>query len=226
MKKILLFGILLSTINNFGQVIYSESNSKPYIEVIGTAQTEVVPDKIYLSIVLSEKTEKNDDFSIQIQEEQLKKLVRTNDIEDKNLFLSEAISEVTRDKKKETGIKLTREYTLILKNAEKVTKIFQELTDINIKEVNVKKTEYSEIESVQKQVRENAIKAAKEKAEYLLSAIGDKIGKPLEIKELENKYMKNAKSNIIIESSEDEMQTTSFEKIVVKFSYFIKYSIN
>lgn len=224
MKKLLLFGILLSTLNNFGQTTSNES--KPYIEVVGTAQTEVVPDRIYLSIILSEKTENNNDFSIQIQEEQLKKLVRTNDIEPKNLFLSEATSEVTRDKKKETGIKLTREYTLILKNADKVTKIFQELTDINIKEVTVKKTEYSEIESVRKQVREDAIKAAKEKAEYLLSAIGEKVGRPMEIKEIEDKYVKNARStNVIIESNDDATETTSFEKIVVKFSYFIKYSI-
>ena len=221
MKKILLLGILLSTLNNFGQT--TNNDSKPYIEVVGTAQTEVVPDRIYLSILLSEKTENNNDFSIQIQEEQLKKLVRTNDIENKYLYLSEATSEVIRDKKKEKGIKLTREYILILKNADKVTKVFQELTDLNIKEVSVKKTEYSEIEKVQKEVRENAIKVAKEKAEYLLSAIGEKIGKPLEIKEIEDKF--SAKSNSIVEATDDE-QSTSFEKIVVKFSYYIKYSIN
>ena len=220
MKKILLLGILLSTLNNFGQT--TNNDSKPYIEVVGTAQTEVVPDRIYLSILLSEKTENNNDFSIQIQEEQLKKLVRTNDIENKYLYLSEATSEVIRDKKKEKGIKLTREYILILKNADKVTKVFQELTDLNIKEVSVKKTEYSEIEKVQKEVRENAIKVAKEKAEYLLSAIGEKIGKPLEIKEIEDKF--SAKSNSIVEATDDE-QSTSFEKIVVKFSYYIKYSI-
>lgn len=221
MKKILLLGILLSTLNNFGQT--TNNDSKPYIEVVGTAQTEVVPDRIYLTILLSEKTENNNDFSIQIQEEQLKKLVRTNDIENKYLYLSEATSEVIRDKKKEKGIKLTREYILILKNADKVTKVFQELTDLNIKEVSVKKTEYSEIEKVQKEVRENAIKVAKEKAEYLLSAIGEKIGKPLEIKEIEDKF--SAKSNSIVEATDDE-QSTSFEKIVVKFSYYIKYSIN
>lgn len=79
---------------------------------------------------------------------------------------------------------------MILKNADKVTKnFFKKLTDINIKEVTVKKTEYSEIESVRKQVREDAIKAAKEKAEYLLSAIGEK-GRPMEIKEIEDKYVK------------------------------------
>ncbi|HEY6142652.1 MAG TPA: SIMPL domain-containing protein [Flavobacterium sp.] len=226
MKKILFIGILLfSTINSFSQVNSSnEINSKPYIEVVGTAQKEVIPDRIYISILLTETTENSQDFSIQIQEEKLKKIVVANNIDSKNLFLSSAISEVTVNKKNETSIKLTREFTLILKNADEVTKIFRELTDINIKAITVKKTEYSEIESVRKEVREKAIKAAKEKAEYLLSAIGEQISKPLEIKEVEDKSFKGGSHNTTI-ASENENTQTSFEKIVIKFSYFIKYSI-
>lgn len=227
MRKLLLIALLLSTINNYSQTYsVTEVNQKPFIEVIGTAQKEVIPDRIYISIQLTEKTENSQDFSIQIQEEKLKKIVVANNIESKNLFLSDAISEVTVNKKKETGIKLTREYTLILRNADEVTKIFQELTDINIKEITVKKTEYSEIESARKEVREKAIKASKDKAEYLLSAIGEQLGKPLEIREIEDAPMpfKSISSNTFIKSENDDLQT-SFEKIVVKFSYFIKYTI-
>ena len=226
MKKLLFIGMLLATMNSFSQGSSSnnDNNSKPFIEVVGSAQKEVIPDRIYISILLIEKTENSQDYSIQIQEENLKKIVNLNNIENKNLFLSSAISEVTQNKKKETGIKLTREYTLILKNADEVTKIFRELTDINIKEITVKKTEYSDIENVQKEVRKNAIKATKEKAEYLLSAIGGQVGSPLEIKEVEDKPFKSTASNTII-TAENEGLQTSFEKIVVKFSYFIKYSI-
>jgi len=224
MRKLLFFGLLLSTLNSFSQANQTNSDPKPYIEVVGSAHKEVIPDRIYISILLIETTENSQDFSIQIQEEKLKKIVVANNIDSKNLFLSSAISEVTQNKKKETSIKLTREYTLILKNADEVTKIFRELTDINIKELTVKKTEYSEIESVKKEVRENAIKAAKEKAEYLLSAIGEQISKPLEVKEVEEKPSFEGLVNNTT-SSENENSQTSFEKIVVKFSYFIKYSI-
>lgn len=218
--------MLLAAMNSFSQGNSSNNdiNSKPFIEVVGTAQKEVIPDRIYISILLIEKMENNQDYSIQIQEENLKKIVTLNNIDSKNLFLSNAISEVTQNKKNETGIKLTREYTLILKNAEEVTKIFRELTEINIKEITVKKTEYSDIESVRKEVRQNAIKATKEKAEYLLAAIGSQINSPLEIKEVEDRPYRNLASNTVISSDTESLQT-SFEKIVVKFSYFIKYSI-
>jgi len=223
MKKLLLLVILIVNFSAISQVEQTNS-SKPFIEVNGTAQKEVIPDKIYISILLTEKTSNNEDFSIQIQESKLKEIVKKNNIEMKNLFLSDVLSEVTKNKKKETGIKLTREYTLILKNAEEVTKIFQELTDISIKEISIRKAEYSEIESVRKEVREKAIKVAKEKAEYLLLAIGEQIGKPLEIKEIEDKPYRNLNSNTFI-TSENDSSETSFEKIIVKYSYCIKYSI-
>ena len=223
MKKLLLLAIFIISFTAISQVEQT-NNSKPFIEVNGTAQKEVIPDKIYISILLTEKTTNNEDFSIQIQEDKLKEIVKKNNIEMKNLFLSDVMSEVTKNKKKDTGIKLTREYTLILKNAEEVTKIFQELTDISIKEISIRKTEYSQIENVRKEVREKAIVAAKEKAEYLLLAIGEQLGKPLEIKEIEDKPYRNFNSNSVI-SSENDSSETSFEKIIVKYSYYIKYSI-
>lgn len=218
MKKLLFFGLLLSTFNSFSQANQTNSDAKPFIEVVGTAQKEVIPDQIYISILLTERIENNQDFSIQIQEEKLKKIVTANNIDSKNLFLSGATSEVTQNRKKETGITLTREYILILKNSDEVTKIFRELTDINVKAITVKKTEYSDIENIRKEVRQNAMKATKDKAEYLLSAIGEQVSKPLEIKEVEETHSP-------LTPSENENLKTSFEKIVVKFSYFIKYSI-
>lgn len=225
MKKLLFIGMLLITTNHFSQS--TNINSEPFIEVIGSAQKEVIPDRIYISILLTDKIESNEDFSIQIQEENLKKTVSLYNIDSKDLFLSGAYSEVTKNKSKnnETGIRLIREYTLILKNSEEVNKIFQELTDMNIKGIAVKKTEYSDIENVKKEVRQNAIKATKEQAEYLLTSIGEEISIPLEIREVEEKPFKNTTNNTSIPWVNDNLQT-SFEKIVVKFSYYIKYAID
>src|SRR3954470_11615181 len=101
MRKLLFFGLLLSTINSFSQANQSNNDAKPYIEVVGSAQKEVIPDRIYISILLTETTENSQDFSIQIQEEKLKRIVVENNIDSKNLFLSSAISEITVNKKKE-----------------------------------------------------------------------------------------------------------------------------
>ncbi|WP_298397053.1 SIMPL domain-containing protein [Flavobacterium sp.] len=218
----ILFSYVLSAQND---LIFKEKDTKPFIEVNGTAEKEVMPDRIYIAITLTEKSTNDKDDSIQKQEENLRKGLAETGVDLKELFLSDAVSEITTYKKRETGIKLSREYTLIVKNADEVKKVFKKLSDMNIKEAIISKTESSEIEKYRKEVRIAAIKVAKEKATYLLQAIGEELGKPLEIKELDlNSFrFSNTSSNMIIKDNVNV--ETNFEKILVRFSYYIKYSV-
>jgi uncharacterized protein YggE len=218
----ILFSYVLSAQND---LVFKEKDTRPFIEVIGTAEKEVMPDRIYIAITLTEKSTNDKDDSIQKQEENLRKGLAETGVDLKELFLSDAVSEITTYKKRETGIKLSREYTLIVKNADEVKKVFKKLSDMNIKEAIISKTESSEIEKYRKEVRIAAIKVAKEKATYLLQAIGEELGKPLEIKELDlNSFrFSNTSSNMIIKDNVNV--ETNFEKILVRFSYYIKYSV-
>ncbi len=219
----ILFSYVLSAQND---LVFKEKDTRPFIEVIGTAEKEVMPDRIYIAITLTEKSTNDKDDSIQKQEENLRKGLAETGVDLKELFLSDAVSEITTYKKRETGIKLSREYTLIVKNADEVKKVFKKLSDMNIKEAIISKTESSEIEKYRKEVRIAAIKAAKEKATYLLQAIGEELDKPLEIKELDlNSFrFSNTSSNMIIKKDNVNVET-NFEKILVRFSYYIKYSV-
>ena len=228
MKKIFFRLLILFSSITFAQNdnFNKEKESKPFIEVNGTAQKEVIPDRIYIQITLTDKSTNDKDESIQNQEKNLKNGLTEIGIDLKDFYLSDAVSEITTYKKKETGIKLSREYTLIVKNGDEVKKIFKKLNDLNIKEAVISKTESSEIEKFRKEVRIAAIKVAKEKADYLLQAIGEELGKPLEIKELDNNVFINR--NLAFNSSvgyNKEETETNFEKILIKFSYYIKYSI-
>ena len=57
MRKIVTLIITITTFAAFGQTspTLNYSNPTPFIEVTGTAQKEVVPDQIYISILLTEK---------------------------------------------------------------------------------------------------------------------------------------------------------------------------
>lgn len=224
--KILALVMLFSTCS-FSQEGFrlKEETEKPFIEVIGTATKFVTPDKIYLSITLTDKLVDKKNYTIDEQEAKLKSSLAKLNIDTKNLFLSDSNLEITRRKFKETGYKVSKDFTLILKNADEVSKVFKELNDIDIKEASITKCESSEIELHRKEVRIAAIKAAKEKAIYLLEAIGEKLDKPLEVKEENmNNYKSNSlHSNGYVQSKDyDEI---SFEKIEVKFSYYVKYAI-
>ena len=230
MKKIIVFILFLTSVFSLaqGNVQKTENTALPFIEVIGTASKEVVPDKIYIKILLTDKVVNNEKYTIESQEEKLKKALTSAGIDLKYLYLSDSSSEITKDKKKETGFKVIKEFSLIVKNSNEVSKVFKELYEINIKEAEISKAESSDIENIRKEVRIAAIKVAKEKAEYLLLAIGEKIDKPLEIKELDNSYLSRkmlTTSNSVIKSSDSDGDNMDFEKIIVTYSYYIKYSI-
>jgi uncharacterized protein YggE len=206
--------------------------TKPFIEVTGTASKEVTPDKIFISITLTNKIIDKQQYNIQTQEEKLKKVLTKNNIDLGFLSLSDANSEILIQKKKDIGYEVKKVFTLQLSTADQVSKIAKELQDLNIKETSIIKLEHSKIDSLRKEVRIAAIKAAKDKAEYLLQAIGEQLDKPIEVREVtEEPYYKDNRSNNTmlfntnVTKYEDEKTEIGFEKIKISFSYFIKYGI-
>lgn len=226
--------LLLSIITNGqNEVILKPLAPKPFIEVIGTASQEVVPDKIFLSITLTNKIIDKQQYNIELQEEKLKKVLVKNNIDLELLSLSDANSGILTQKKKDIGFRVNKIFTLQLSTADQVSRVSKELQDLNIKETAIIKLEHSKIDSLRKVVRIAAIMAAKDKALYLLQAIAEQLDKPLEIKEIveEPDYRNNLTNNTILLSktnvtnTEDNNGQIGFEKIKIRFSYFIKYGI-
>ncbi|MGL4632257.1 MAG: SIMPL domain-containing protein [Leadbetterella sp.] len=222
----------------FSYFVFGQSHSlikqeaeKPFIEVTGTASKEVTPDKIFVSISLTNKIIDKQQYTIQEQESRLKKILSDNKIDLGLLSLRDANSEILMKRRREAGFQVNKIYILQLSTADQVSQISKELQDLNIKETSIVKLEHSKIDSLRKEVRISAIKAAKTKAEYLLAAIGEQIGKPIEVKEIvENSYFRdNFKSNVILNQQETKSEEgdteVEFEKIKIKFSYYIKYEI-
>ncbi len=228
LTTLLLFTICFSA---NAQTIENNKDNTPYITVTGTAEREVVPDIIYISIVLQEKVVNKANYTIATQEEKLKKALQALGIDFKNLSLADASSEIIRYKRKDKGIEERQEYLLKVSNATEVRKVFEMLHDNDIKEASISKVDHTQMDALRKEVRIDAIKAAKDKATYLLQAIGEQPGKPLVItEEQEDQYnIENYRANVFRyekDSKQDNANIeTDFKKIRIKFSYFVKYSI-
>jgi len=228
MKRLLLAATLFAALSANAQ--FDEKKPQPpFIEVTGTAEKEVVPDIIYISIALVDKIEGKATYSIDEQEAKLKSALKSIGIDLSNLTLANASSDIIFKKNKEKGTVQRKQYMLKVSTAAEVNKVFEALYNNNIKEADIIKVDYSKMDALRKEVRIAAVKAAKDKAIYLLEAIGEQPGKPLEITEQTNSYSRaNIMSNVFIPSdSAGDINTDAldFKKIKVSFSYFIKYSI-
>jgi uncharacterized protein YggE len=123
------------------------------------------------------------------------------------------------------------EYVLKVSNATQVLKVFKKLNELKAFRGRISKVSHSKLAQYEKEVEISAIKSAKEKADYLLNAIGEKTDRVLVIKELSRNtnqmgnqrelgnvqqvyFREGVKKNII-----------DFKKIVIKKTFFVKFSI-
>lgn len=226
MKKTFLI-VVLSALSIAG---HAQEITKPYIEVTGTSETEVVPDELTLTITLTESKERP---NIQKQEDRLKKSLRDLGLDLSNLTLNSADADYQRIKAFKKEVVVSKTYLLKLSSADMIGKVYEQLSELDAQDAYISKVNYSKMEEIKKENSIKAIKAAKEKAQNLLAAIGQQTGMPLQVFEQQNgilnpvpNYRMATKSAVMydatIASNEPEM---SFRKIKIVNSFLIKYEI-
>lgn len=187
MKLLLAATALLATTatQSLAQLTPDMFQPKPYIEVSGYSEKEVVPDEIYIAITLQERTEGRDKASISEQETALKNAITALGIDLSNLTLADAGAAYTRVNWLNKQTITSKNYLLKVGSAEMVGKVFNELDRLKITGAGISRVDYSKRDQVKRELRIAALKAAKEKATYMTEAIGEDIGKPLSINESE-----------------------------------------
>ncbi len=192
MKKIFSSILLLSALFSFSAI--GQENNNPQrvrektINVAGIAEMEVVPDEIYVIIQLREYDKKGggkadidaikNDFikaalSIGIAETDIS--VQSYQGWDGNYWLYK------KNKKKNPDLKASIAYQVKLSSTKKMDELVQRLDDEATQNFFIARVSHSKMQDFKKQLKIQAVKAAKEKAIYLAEAIGEKAGEALTI---------------------------------------------
>ena len=238
MKKfhtLLALTAVISCLNTTAQT-KTEGEEKPYIELNGRAEQEVIPNEIYINITIRERYVSKEKLTIEVQEEKLKAALKDINIDLKNLSLSDANADYVKVKFRTKDVLTKKDYNLKVNTATAVGQVFQQLDKIEITDAYISKVSHSKIDSLRKEVRITAIKAAKAKADYLLAAIGEQAGKPLFISEVEP--AENFNRNVtrggsyyntrMLDGDEKDKDTggeIEFKKIKVECIMYVKFSI-
>lgn len=233
--KTRLFLILLAVLPYFAWSQYVEPGKEiPAIEVVGTGEMEIVPDEIYISFTLKERFEGKNKIDIENQEKELKKRLLKLEIDMKDLQLSDATSDYIKIKRKKEDVIASKDYILKVQTTSQIARVFDVLDDIDAFDADIQRVDHSEIEKYKNEVKLIAVKAAKEKATNLLTAIGETIGKPLLIQERETyedqpflrKQMEMA--NMAMDGGRKEeapLPEIGFQKIKLKYTVFARFAI-
>jgi uncharacterized protein len=187
MKKILAAALLsVFTLSAFAQNV----DTRRKIEVIGSAETEVTPDIIYISISLKEYFKDNNNrkkMEIEDLESQLQAAVINAGIPKENFTINN-ISSYTDywNKKKDPNFLASKQYRIKVSDLTKLNQIISGVDSKGIAYSNIDSYDYSKMESLKKDLKIKALMAAKEKASYLTAALGETIGGALDIQEINN----------------------------------------
>lgn len=186
MKKIIIAALICIT--GAGVFAQSANTDRRIIQVSGEAEREVTPDIIHLSISLKEYFRDNnnrrkvniDELEKQLYDAAMKAGIAPED------FTINNIASYNYDwnrKKNDPGFLAAKQYRIRVTNLNAVNGLFEAVDPRGVQSSNIESYDYSGKKELEKELKIQAIKDAKARAEYLAAAVGDEVGKALSISE-------------------------------------------
>lgn len=180
MKQLILSVLLTGTLLPlFSQYV----DTRRKIDVTGRSEMEITPDIIYVGISLQEYFNGNKKMAdINDLERKLQNAVIKAGIPKENLVVNNVSSyNYNWEKKKNPNFVASKQYRLKLTDITKFNEIIGALDPKAVQYTNIESYDHSRIIEYKRELRKQALQAAKEKATYLAETLGDKIGDALEI---------------------------------------------
>ncbi|NIG52749.1 SIMPL domain-containing protein [Chitinophaga sp. Cy-1792] len=187
MKKVMLLAAgLFLAVSSFAQNANVKEPEKK-IEVTGSAEIEITPDEIYVDISLKEYQKNKTKVDISTLEKQLVKAVADAGLPKESLTIENvAGSNYTWPRKKKDPVEFmaSKQYRLKLNKLDKIDQILGAVDDEGIENTRISSYSSSKMQEYRKEAKIKALQAAKAKAEYMVAALGEKMGSIIEIQEI------------------------------------------
>jgi uncharacterized protein YggE len=231
MKKLLILSALLTfTYGALAQAV----DLRRKIEVTGIAEQEVTPDIINVSISLQEYMDGKKHIQIADLESQLEKAVKEAGIAPADFTVSNVSAwNNTYQKKKAPDFLASKQYGLRVRDLNKFNQIMAKIDPKGIQSTNIDSYDYSKMTELKRDLKIQALLAARDKATYLLTALGNKLGDALNITESDNSSFPQPRqyANVMMfkAASSDAAPAESdidFKKIKLSFSIQAVFQIN
>jgi uncharacterized protein YggE len=170
-----------------GQPITDKANPFPKtITVTGSSEMEIIPDEIYVVVDLREYQKKGQDKTdIETIKSAFLQKCKEIGLPDSVITIAsyEGYNNPWLRKKKKTELYASISYQIKFTKSSDVDKLVDRLDDDATQNFRIAKTSHSRITEFRKQLKIQAVKAAKDKGIYLTEAIGEKLGEAITISE-------------------------------------------
>ena len=205
---------------------------QPYLETTAQVDTLVVPDKIFLSIHISEKDTK-DRTSVEELENRMQAKLKQLGIDTKEqLSLGSLSSNFKEYFLRKTGVLKSKYYSLLVYDALTAGKVIQGLESVGIANVDFQKAEVSNLEDIKVMLRGKAVAKAAKHAKVMVEPLGQTVGKALYLSDMNTGIIYGWRNQNRMQemtmSKADSFQPidVDFQKVKVSSTVNVKFAIN
>ncbi|MES2445576.1 MAG: SIMPL domain-containing protein [Bacteroidota bacterium] len=230
MKKLIalaLFGLFSAS------AMAQQVDLRKKIHVSGTAETEVTPDIIYIGISLKEYFKDNNSkkkVEITELENQLIAAVLKAGIAKEDLMINNVSSyNYATEKKKNPDFLASKQYRLKVADLNKFNQIMESIDAKGVAFTNIESYDYSKMDALKKDLKIKALMTAKEKATYMVTALGEKLGGVIEIQDGGDNAIQPVYRNYMMKAEMADAapaQEIDFKKIKLNFTVNVVFQIN
>ena len=204
---------------------------------------EIIPDEIYVQVEMKEYKKKNEKTDLET--------IKTNFLNTcKELGIPDSLISIAayegynynywywKKRKKDPDMLAAISYQVKFKESKKMDELIDRLDDEATVNFQIVKTSHSRIQEFRKQLKMQAVKAARDKAVYLTEAINEKLGEAVTITEPEeyadNLYTQNKTSNILLLEgkarqantiNESDNEAIDFRKLKLKYDVTVLFAL-
>lgn len=209
---------------------HAQTNER-YIEVTGTSEIEIVPDKIHYIIEIREYFEeefdgksKPEEYRTKVPLSRIEQNLRTV-LKEANIPQDAVRTQEVGDywRKQGQDFLVSKKLDITLQDFKQIDRIVRRIDTKGINTMHVGELENKEMASYHRKGKTEALKAARDKATYLVEAMGKRLGSVTRIVEGDNNRISFAQSNVM---SSDAASFDKFRTIRKTYSMLVRFEIS
>lgn len=210
--------------------LQAQTNER-YIEVTGTSEMEIVPDKIHYLIEIREYFK--EEFDGKSKPEEYRTKVPLSEIEQglrgvlaeagipKNAIRTQEIGDYWRQQGQDFLV--SKKFDITLTDFNQINEIVKRIDTKGIHTMRIGELENNDMLAYHQKGKIEALKAARRKATYLVEALGKRLGEVIRIVEKDSSYASPfAQSNVM---SSDAASFDNFRTIKKNYSMLVRFEI-
>jgi uncharacterized protein YggE len=236
MKRI--YFLIFSSLLVFSVIAQERTPFPRTITVNGSAEMEIVPDEIYVQVHLKEYEKKGSGkMTIDKIRQSFLTAVRSLGLPDSSVSVSGYDANNNpwwRKKNKKEELYSTITYQVKLRNTAQVDQLVDKLDDNATQNFYISRTTHSRLDEFRRNLKIQAVRAAREKAQYLSDAVNEKVGVAVTINEpgeYFQPYYNDMASNRIMKAemaqatSAAEQPQADFKKMKMRYDVTVVFEL-